>query len=244
MVDFTYSISPATGKVTEGGSFTVVITPQSALSADTTIRWVIVPKGKLPISGSDFSSLTGTHDFSSGDDGDDGHTFTFTPSDDNILEPGKDFEIFFYQVVGNDDYTGSETDDELIGSSQVHLSDDETGSFGDINIEGDGNKNILTAGFSSDVTLGGLGGTDSFIITRFQSGDVTISDTTSLIKFDYGVTITDVWERKAGPVREVRLTLETGAVVSVNSPVGGGIKFQLGDGSELSYAAFKTAMMC
>ncbi len=242
MVDFTYSIMPATGKVTEGGSFTVTITPQSALSSDVTVRWVIVPKGKLPISGSDFSTLTGTYDFSSGDDGDDGHTFTFTPSDDNILEPGKDFEIFFYQVVGNDDYTGSETDDELIGSSQVHLADDETGSFGSVNIEGDGNKNILTAGFSSDVTLGGLGGTDSFIITRFQSGDVTISDTTSLIKFDYGVTITDVWERKAGPVREVRLTLETGAVVSVSSPVGGGIKFQLGDGSELSYAAFKTAI--
>jgi hypothetical protein len=46
--------------VAEGGSLTVTITPSSALGAATTVRWVIVPKGKTPISSSDFSSLTGT----------------------------------------------------------------------------------------------------------------------------------------------------------------------------------------
>ena len=45
--------------VAEGGNLTVTITPSSALSAATTVRWVIVPKGKLPISSSDFTSLTG-----------------------------------------------------------------------------------------------------------------------------------------------------------------------------------------
>ncbi len=46
--------------IAEGGSLTVTITPSSALGAATTVRWVIVPKGKTPISSSDFSSLTGT----------------------------------------------------------------------------------------------------------------------------------------------------------------------------------------
>jgi hypothetical protein len=45
--------------IAEGGSLTVTITPSSALGAATTVRWVIVPKGKTPISSSDFSSLTG-----------------------------------------------------------------------------------------------------------------------------------------------------------------------------------------
>ncbi len=167
MVDFTYSIVPATGKVTEGGSFTVTITPKSALSSDVTVRWVIVPKGKLPISGSDFSTLTGTYDFSSGDDGDDGHTFTFTPSDDNILEPGKDFEIFFYQVVGNDDYTGSETDDELIGSSQVHLADDEaSGDVNTVKFPGTSGGNILTLGSTDDMSVANNNENDVYIHSR------------------------------------------------------------------------------
>ena len=45
--------------IAEGGSLTVTITPSSALGAATTVRWVIVPKGKTPISSSDFSALTG-----------------------------------------------------------------------------------------------------------------------------------------------------------------------------------------
>ena len=40
--------------VAEGGSLTVTITPSSALGSATTVRWVIVPKGKTPISSSDF----------------------------------------------------------------------------------------------------------------------------------------------------------------------------------------------
>jgi len=45
--------------IAEGGSLTVTITPSSALGAATTVRWMIVLKGKTPISSSDFSSLTG-----------------------------------------------------------------------------------------------------------------------------------------------------------------------------------------
>ena len=257
MVDFTYSISPADLKVTEGGSFTVTITPKAALNSDVTIRWVIVPKGKLPISGSDFSSLTGTYDFDSGDDGDDGHTFTFTPSDDNILEPGKDFEIFFYQVVGNDDYTGTETDDELIGSSQVHLADDETG--GDVNtvkFPGTSGENILTLGTTDDLNVANNNGNDVYIITQHQYGDVTISDVapgatgSNLIKLDYGVTITDVSETATDlsflglgvTYDAIVLTLSTGAEITITSPEGTHVRYQLGSGSKLTYAAFKTAI--
>jgi hypothetical protein len=69
--------------VAEGGSLTVTITPSSALGAATTVRWVIVPKGKTPISSSDFSSLTGTLSFTSGSNT--AQTLTLTPTNDTVI---------------------------------------------------------------------------------------------------------------------------------------------------------------
>ena len=90
--------------VAEGGNLTVTITPSSALSAATTVRWVIVPKGKLPISSSDFSSLTGTLSFASGDTA--AKTLTLTPTNDTVLEVGETFELQLFEVVG----TGANAD--------------------------------------------------------------------------------------------------------------------------------------
>ena len=51
-------------------------------------------------------------------------------------------------------------------------------------------------GFTDDVgSVTGGAGDDVLVITRFQYGDVSINDTDALIKFDFGVTITDYAER-------------------------------------------------
>ncbi|MGB0342197.1 MAG: hypothetical protein ACPGGG_02070 [Parvibaculales bacterium] len=129
--------------VAEGGNLTVTITPSSALSAATTVRWVIVPKGKLPISSSDFTSLTGTLSFAKDDTA--AKTLTLTPSNDTVLEVGETFELQLYEVVGTDDYSGAGTDDIVLATGMVTITDNDTGSFGSALVGSTGNANIFTA---------------------------------------------------------------------------------------------------
>ena len=238
-----FDISALGLTVTEGGVYSFTLTPKAALGSDTVIRWEIVPKGELPISSSDFSALSGVVNFASG--ATDAQTVTLTPSDDSVLEVLKHFEIRVYEVVGDRDDTTTETDDILIGSQDVTLSDDETGDYGSRERTGSGDKNVLGAASSEDTAYNGVVGNDTYIITRFQYGDVSISDSlgANLIKFDFDVEITDYSEnsiRGGRLVRGVTLTLSTGAEVDVTSP--NGFSFQLGDGEVLDYDAFKTAI--
>ena len=89
--------------IAEGGILTVTFTLISAWRGNHWRRWKIVPKGKTPISSSDFSSLTGTQSFTSGSrHGRNGGTLT--PTNDTALEVGETFELQLYQVVsGSDD---------------------------------------------------------------------------------------------------------------------------------------------
>ena len=92
------------------------------------------------------------------------------------------------------------------------------------------NDDIVSAASDSNLTLNATVNGDTYIITRFQYGDVTIVDSggieTNLIKFDYDVTITDYSEnavrRSIDFVRyqTITLTLSTGADVTVRSPEG------------------------
>ncbi len=240
-----FDISALGLTVTEGGVYSFTLTPKAALGSDTVIRWEIVPKGELPISSSDFSALSGVVNFASG--AVDAQTVTITPSDDSVLEVLKHFEIRVYEVVGDRDDTTTETDDILIGSQDVTLSDDETDDYGSSRLSSTGEANILTAANTQDLTTSGGGGDDIYIITRFQHGDVSISDTfgTNLVKFDAGVTITDYSETSVSffgnvSILSVSLTLSTGAEVMIDAPLS--FSFQLGDGETLSYADFKTAI--
>ena len=242
-----FDISALGLTVTEGGVYSFTLTPKAALGSDTVIRWEIVPKGELPISSSDFSALSGVVNFASGDT--DAQTVTLTPSDDSVLEVLKHFELRVYEVVGARDDTSSETDDILIGSQDVTLSDDETDDYGGSLLVSTTEANILTAGNTQDLNLIGAGGDDNYVITRFQHGDIDISDAlgANLIKFDAGVTITGYSESSSlvfgflTVIESVSLTLSTGAVVRITSPAGK-FSYQLGDGEALSYADFKTAI--
>ncbi len=226
--------------IAEGGSLTVTITPSSALGAATTVRWVIVPKGKTPISSNDFSSLTGTLSFTSGSNT--AQTLTLTPTNDTALEVGETFELQLYQVV-------SGSDDIELATGMVTISDNDTGSFGGGVFGANAGGNIMSAASAQALTLNGLGGNDQYVVTRFQYGDVDITDGqgSNIVKFDFGVRITQVKEFATSgllgtTINKVELTLSTGGVVSINSPAGG-IGFQLGDGALIAtYAAFKTAL--
>ena len=167
--------------IAEGGSLTVTITPSSALGAATTVRWVIVPKGKAPISSSDFSSLTGTLSFTSGSST--AHTLTLTPTNDTALEVGETFELQLYEVV-------SGSDDIELATGMVTISDNDTGSFGSRDRIGSGAKNVLGAASSEGADYNGAAGNDVFVldlsvngagkydvVTDFTSGDKIRVDT-------------------------------------------------------------------
>ncbi|MGB0343635.1 MAG: beta strand repeat-containing protein, partial [Parvibaculales bacterium] len=109
---------------------------------------------------------------------------------------------------------------------------------------------VVALGTDTDLTAGAAGGDDYYIVTRFQYGDVDVTDglDSNIVKFDYGVTVTQVKEFATSVfgttiVNKVEVTLSTGAVVTVNSPASGRFAFQLGDDAPLAtYAAFKTAI--
>jgi hypothetical protein len=154
--------------IAEGGSLTVTITPSSALGAATTVRWVIVPKGKTPISSNDFSSLTGTLSFTSGSNT--AQTLTLTPTNDTALEVGETFELQLYEVVGTDDYTGAGSDDIELATGMVTISDNDTGSFGGGVFGANAGGNIMSAASAQALTLNGLGGNDQSDCQFFEIG--------------------------------------------------------------------------
>ena len=92
-----FNISGLALTVAEGGSYSFTLTPKGQLSAAMDIRWVIVPKGKVPVTKNDFSAFEGTESFVSGATA--GKTITITPTDDALAEVSGEFEIQVYQVV-------------------------------------------------------------------------------------------------------------------------------------------------
>ncbi len=220
----------------EGAEYEFTITPTAALAADTMIRWQIVPKGALPVTSSDFPSLTGMLSFTSG--ATTAQTVTFTPTDDARREISKDFELRIYDTA--DDTTPLDTQVVTLRDN-----DDATGAYGNEFLTGNGDANIIGFGTAHGVTANGSAGDDFYVISRFQYGNVEITDTvgTNLVKFDAGVTITDYDEESADGfvkvISRVDLTLSTGAVVTIINPVGKFV-FQLGsDPIITTYDEFK-----
>ncbi len=213
-------------------SYDFTINLDAAFAVATTIRWEIVPiAGKFPS-----APFSGTIDFNTT------QTLQTVPTGitRNHIFP-RDFEIRLY----ND---GTNT---LLHTSDAQSVAGDATLAGVESLDGGGgdDKNIIGLGASEALVANGLRKDDAYIITRYQYGNVEISDTfgdANLIKFDYGVTITAVSESASfgfGNISygSITLTLSTGAEVEITSPAG--FSYQLGgDDAVLDYLEFKTAI--
>ena len=231
-----FNISVLALTLAEGGAYSFTLTPKGPLSAAMDIRWVIVPKGKIPITTNDFSAFEGTESFASGATA--GKTITITPTDDALAEVSGEFEIQVYQVVSGGDI--------LIGSQDVVLTDDEASSGTLLNrLPGNSNVNNFFLGSSSPLKSEGGNGDDVYVISRYQTGDVTLSDgfDSNTIKFDYGVEIASVVRGGFFGEGDAELTLGTGGVVTWKFPnLDTNWKYQIGDGDALDWTEFLTAI--
>lgn len=209
-------------------------------------RWEILPRGKVPAplpEGFNYGWLY--HEGASGsygrrtywDDGDNAFGRTFLA---RLLQLKTD--VVSVERAGGDPDVAS-----TIASQWITYSDaDADVQGGEIVLSGGANNNIIGLGFSDDVTSAdGGAGDDTFIITRYQYGDVTIDDDTfsignkNRITFDYDVTITGYSETDDAGDVSVELTLGTGAVVTIENP-DDNFEYQLRKDDDKTYEEFKT----
>ena len=216
-------------------SYDFTINLDAAFATATTIRWEIHPtEGKFPLALT--APVTGTVAFSTTDT-----SQSASPQITRNHKFPRDFEIRLYNAADN---TLRHTSDaqNIAGDATLAGVESLDGGGGD-------DKNIIGLGASEALVANGLRKDDAYIITRYQYGNVEISDTfgdANLIKFDYGVTITAVSESASivfGNISygSITLTLSTGAEVEITSPAGR-FSYQLGDGAVLNYLDFKTAI--
>ena len=232
-----FDISVLASAVAEGGTYSFMLTPKEELSAAMEIRWVIVPKGKIPITNNDFSALEGTERFVSGATA--AQTITITPTDDSKSEISGEFEIQVYQVV-------ADGNDILIDSQDVTLTDDDDSGGALSNaLPGNSNVNNLFFGGSGPVKSEGGSGNDVYVISRYQTGDVDLTDGFQLntIKFDYGVEIVSAVRTGFLGSGPAAVTLGTGGVVAWADPTTAtNWQYQIGDGAVLDWSEFLTAL--
>ncbi|MGI9348014.1 MAG: hypothetical protein ACR2PV_08505 [Gammaproteobacteria bacterium] len=184
-----FEISELAETLAENGTYSFTVTPKAALSEAMDIRWVIVQKGKIPITKNDFedSYLEGTVvRFASGDTV--ARPIDITPTDDAVAEVSGEFEIQVYQVV-------SGGNDILLAIQDVTLTDDD--DFSGVpasSLIGSSTANNFFFGGSNPLDTSGLGGDDAYVISRYQTGNVSLTDGADIntIKFDYGVEISSV----------------------------------------------------
>ena len=243
-----FDISALASTLAEGGSYTFTLTPTGTLSGAVGIRWVIVPKGKVPITDNDFSAFTGAASFASGATASDVQTITITPTDDDVVEVSGEFEIQVYEVVTG----GGDDDDLLIDSQDVTLTDDEayTGVFSS-DLLADGKANNFFFGGSNPLGSEGLAGNDVYVISRYQTNDVLLADAfgTNIIKFDYGVDISSArGTGRSNTGGEVLLGTDASNPVGTltwNAPAGTlayGWQYQIGNSELLTWAEFLAAL--
>ncbi len=236
-----FEISALAETLAEGGTYTFTLTPLVALTAAVDIRWVIVPKGKIPITTNDFSAFNNDDtlvNFASGATA--AKTITITPTDDSNPELSGEFEIQVYQVV-----TGSE--DELIDSQDVTLTDDEayTGVVAS-DLSGSPTVNNFFFGGSSPLIAEGFEKNDIYVMSRYQINDVGLDDTfgTNIIKFDFEAEISSARKTGRGD-GDGELLLGTDS----SSPTGtltwaspAKWEYQIGNSDLLTWAQFLTAL--
>ena len=236
-----FNVTGFSSDITEGSSLSFDLTPASALVAGVTVRWEIVLDGKLPTSPGFFPTLSGTVTFQVGATA--GKTFTIATNDDGDRSEDRSFSVRLIEVAGA----------QTLFNRKVTLIDDDTSkSFAHTTLPNSGEHDTLVFGSSYTYrSVVGAAGDDTFIITRHQRGDLFIDDLDGehIIKFDEGVEITHVEEdsqRVFGGrlvISEVSLTLDTGAVITVDAPTTITnsrhiYRYQIGDGEAQIYADF------
>ena len=239
-----FTVTNLQDTITEGNDFSFMLTPSSALDAGVTVRWEIVLDGQLAASPGFFPSLSGTVDFDAG--ATDAQRVTIAINDDPYISEDRNFSVRLIEVAAD----GTKT--QIGEDHAVTLIDDDTSkSFANISISNTGEHDTLVFGSSYTYrSVSGAGGDDTFIITRHQRGDLSITDPNGqhIIKFDEGVEITHVDQsirtiRNRMVIDEIALTLDTGGVITVRAPasVASGVhryRYQIGDGEAQIYADF------
>ena len=236
-----FVLSNIGSSATEGSGFSFDVTPESALSVDKRIRWEIIFRGDIPAFPSDFISMSGDLDFVSGATA--SQTITLSIADDNSYEVDREFVI---RVWDTNNTADDISDDTRIGEDAVViLQDDDTNNFtNSVNAFTGLGDNTFTAASSIFLNFVSANGDDSFIITRFQYGDVRINDIagSSYIKFDRGVTIEAINEEVVSfggrEVTSVDLILSTGSTITIEAPTKPEFQYQLGDSRVLDYGDF------
>jgi len=180
----------------------------------------------------------------------------FTIATDTLSEPVQDFAIRLSFDANTGSHTLANTEySTTVADDVTDLADDGvdpvgspyqlSGTVPPYALSGNGNANVFTAGETTAGigNIGGLGGNDQYIITRYQTTHVNILDTVGndVIRFDFGVSIASAATTGRGGANGV-ISLTDGNRITLNRPAQDRWSFQLGDGEQLSWADFLTAI--
>ena len=229
-----FTIPDLQDTITEGNDFSFMLTPSLALGAGVTVRWEVILDGQLAASPGFFPSLSGTVNFEAG--ATDAQRVNIAINDDLFISEDRNFSVRLIEVAGD----GTETQ---IGDNHAVtlIDDDTTKSFARISLSNSSEHDTLVLGSSYTYgTVSGAAGNDTFIITKYQRGDLSISDPlgSNVIKFEEGVSITAIQLTGFSTfISNMTITLGTGAEISIASPRAA-FSYQLGDGVLMDYTAF------
>ena len=108
---------------------------------------------------------------------------------------------------------------------------------------------VIGIGGHFNFDVNGGRGDDIFVLTRFQTGNVTIDDVSghSLLKFERGVSVKNVVEESIMALGSMRiqsfvLTLSNDARITIRFPSKSSFSYQFGDGETMTYTAFKAEL--
>jgi len=227
---------------TEGqtAGFGFIILWDAAVASDTVIRWEVIFSGRLPLSVSDFTSgatLSGTYTATASTDPRQSAIIPLNILDDSIAEPPQDLVVRLSLDSTNTNTAAridSATNTDSVAYSTI-VADNDSGTVVEELFGGNSNANIFTAGETTASRLRGAGGDDQYVITRYQTSTIDIADSAGddVIRFDAGVSIGNVTF-----LEDVDATsnLSNGARVAVDDHTR--FSYQIGDGAELTWAAF------
>ena len=243
--DTKFSVSPSLTKVTVGESFSFDITPLSALAAAEDVTWEIIGIGRYALVHGDIRLPSGDYiTFPSG-----------TVSFDANASAAKSVQLLAF----DDNYNFAKTaktfiirltqGDEVLAQSEViTLADDYAANraadrLGTSHFTSHKHENVFTLGTTQDYkTFSGRDGSDTYIITKYQSGDIKITDISggNTLKLDFDVVVTQIsYDLGRGRLNNMFLTLDTGAQIHVMAnAIRDNFEFQIGDGELLSYKEF------
>ena len=244
-----FNISQLALLASEGTDYSFTLTPLTALTENTMVRWdIILSSGgsTLAAASNQFSALSGTLSFASGTST--AETVTLPIVNNDFFNGDRAFTLRLTQIASDG------TEEQLGDDTTITLSDeaDEGDRYTARSraLTGGAEDDIITLGSNESWTPNGSTGDDAIIVSRFHYGEANINDALgqNLIKFDNGVTITHMLESGLRStdftfVSSVELTLSTGGTITITLPdqdsgSGKRYSFQLGDGEVMNYEDF------